>query len=418
MFRLLLFFALLAGTVNRGFAQAGSPDVVSPALSDDALKGAIWTITAQHIWNTNESRAPRQRPAPWSTVDEFKEWSKSKDAQADKSGLTVLKNQVFSRFSGEAATPRQLVDTIVANVARAKKGTELHTIDAGALANKLNTIAGLPASPTPAAQTAPAVTATQPAPAAAPVAAPVQQPDEVVQVPPAKPVPVDRASFVAQHPAFSLGLAFVLGAVLGALLMALRQSQQRNAELLNAEESRTRLTKLTSSHDAFNEMKKQADDMKEVSAEKARNLVNQPPKKRPTVNPIPQKNNPPPAVPIATAAAASAPAVAAAPAPPVARYAPAQEGGYIEERKLVAEALPQLPIMLTVDARNPDRATFTLNPYANQGKLIGDGLEQLRDYFDYELPGRISSVAAAAPGQLVRQGDGWQVSTLARLEVR
>ena len=101
------------------------------------------------------------------------------------------------------------------------------------------------------------------------------------------------------------------------------------------------------------------------------------------------------------------------------RYAPAQEGGFIEERRVVADALPQLPIMLTVDMRIPDRATFILNPYVNQGKLIDEGLEQLRDYFDFTLPtGKITSIAAAGAGQLQRQDDGWEVTRPARLHVR
>lgn len=101
------------------------------------------------------------------------------------------------------------------------------------------------------------------------------------------------------------------------------------------------------------------------------------------------------------------------------RYAPAQEGGFIEERKVVTDALPQLPIMLTVDLRIPDRATFILNPYVNQAKLIGDGLEQLRDYFDFTLPaGKIASVTAAEAGQLRRQYDGWEVIRPAQLLVR
>ena len=100
-------------------------------------------------------------------------------------------------------------------------------------------------------------------------------------------------------------------------------------------------------------------------------------------------------------------------------YAPAQQGGFIEERKTVAEALPQLPIKLMMSTKTPDRATFTLNPQVNQDKLIGDGLEQLTDYFEFALPaGRIVSVTAAGAGQLRRQGEGWLVHKPARLNVR
>lgn len=101
-----------------------------------------------------------------------------------------------------------------------------------------------------------------------------------------------------------------------------------------------------------------------------------------------------------------------------ARYAPAQETGFLRDSKLATEPLPQLPILVTLDSAADDKAAFTLSPHVNQAKLIGDGLHQLSEFFDFDLPtGRIAAVSADAPGQLARQGDGWQVVRRARLLV-
>jgi len=101
-----------------------------------------------------------------------------------------------------------------------------------------------------------------------------------------------------------------------------------------------------------------------------------------------------------------------------ARYAPAQETGFLRDNKLATEPLPQLPIALTINQEDSEKATFTLNPLVNQAKLIGDGLHHLCEFFEFDLPtGRIAAVSADAPGQLARQGDGWQVVSRARLLV-
>lgn len=100
-------------------------------------------------------------------------------------------------------------------------------------------------------------------------------------------------------------------------------------------------------------------------------------------------------------------------------YAPAQETGFLRDNKLASEPLPQLPLLLTLSTDDPATASFTLNPHVNQAKLIGDGLHQLSEFFDFELPtGRLTAVSADTPGQLARQGDGWQVVSRARLLVR
>jgi hypothetical protein len=422
MLRLLLLLMLFGAATSadaQGLPSEAPPaSAAAPVAADEALKGLIWSKTAQHVWDANPAKAPAPRPVPWATAAEFKTWCNGPEAQADKSGLMGLKNQVIASFNGGAASAQQLADSIIANVNRAKdRKTELRKVDAKALAADLNSIPGVAGASVPAS---PPADTTLPIEAAA--TAPPPQP--VVASPAASATPQQPAGFsgfIAQNPAMSLGITFVLGMLAGALLtMVYRRPQPEPLAALRvqpvAEEPRPLRTKPISQHDAHNQAKKEAELLKQASRQPAApptpsSTKTSPAKTTPKPPPVP---SPPPAAPTPEAVAS----VPAPPLPPANWYAPAQEGGHIEERKLVAEALPQLPIMLTLDARHPDRATFTLNPHVNQGKLIGDGLEQLRDYFEYELPGRISSVTAAAPGQLVRQGEGWQVAALARLEVR
>ncbi|WP_207190718.1 hypothetical protein [Hymenobacter lapidiphilus] len=110
---------------------------------------------------------------------------------------------------------------------------------------------------------------------------------------------------------------------------------------------------------------------------------------------------------------------AEAPEVPLTRYGPVQETPFLEERKLTNNPLPRLALMLTVQSQQPDQASFTLNPHVDQEMLIGDGLNRLQQFFDYDPPlgGRINAVKAASPGILQRQADGWQVLERARLVI-
>lgn len=415
MLRLLLLlasFGIVVSADAQGLPSAAPASVVSPPSADDSIKGVIWTMTARQVWNANAAKAPMHRPAAWATATEFKSWCNGKEAQADKSGLMPLRNQVWGGFAGNPASSRQLVDTIVANVRRAKaQKTELRKVNADALAAELAAIPGVAvatATTNPPADTVPAVkTAALPAP-------PQAQPGGASAATVASQQATGFGGFIAQNPAISLGLTFLLGMMAGALLtMVYRRSQQALASDYQpvVENPKAHKSKSLGQHEAHNQAKKEADEMKQAPARQAAPPTNQP-EKRSNEPKLASVQKPP------TATVPAAEIATPAPPAPTTWYAPAQEGGYIEERKLLAEALPQLPIMLTIDARNADRATFTLNPNVNQSKLIGDGLEQLRDYFEFALPGRISGVTAAAVGHLQRQGDGWQVTALAGLEVR
>lgn len=130
----------------------------------------------------------------------------------------------------------------------------------------------------------------------------------------------------------------------------------------------------------------------------------------------------PPAAPEA-AESAPAPDPIPAAAPPTARpkfYASAAPGGLLEHDKLAAQSMGRMALLVEPNGQNPQSARFTLNPDVDKSWLIAADLEKLRDYFTFTLPADRwpSSVEAAAPGTLTREGNGWKVGKKAALTVR
>lgn len=258
--------------------------------------------------------------------------------------------------------------------------------------------------------------------------------------------PLIKPAFFGLSPYVTMALGAVLGALAGAVLMRrkmkkesrLRQQQRRMAtpasaiETENSDMNSPKFNKLQRENRRLQEqldlLKKELADLKaRVTGVPNAPLKTAPPK-RTAPTPLPPKPAQAPAddhddllnVGLGTIAPPE-PAYEqpAAQLPPATRYGPVQETPFVEERKIVDNPLPQLALMLTVNPRNPDQASFTLNPHVNQSMLIGDGLNRLQKFFEYDPPvGRINSVAAAAAGTLQRQADGWQVVERARLIIR
>lgn len=427
MVRLIIFALLVLGSSPLAFTQ-NAPIADTTAAR---LKGAIWTATALRVWT--DLPLPGPLPQPWQTDTEFKNWLKQQP-QPDNSGLTGLKDHVVKRikdkFKKAEATPQQLAEAIVAEVFHEAKSSKsvLHKVQVGVLDKELRALLNGPTTP------------------AASVAQPTTSPvaganNPIGPSPETKTITVEngtaasdaglvsntsksavpaRASYVSTHPMLFIVLGVMLGLGLGAFAMQryLRNQQPQQPYVVQPPAVEPPIRARSKSQSSFSHRQQEVNAGLGVKAPVKQREDSSAQKAHIQADPAAE---PPIVEPSLTSAQEVEPPVAAAvpPAVPAVCYAPAQEGGYIEERKVVADALPQLPIMLRPDAKNPDRATFTLNPHVNQGKLIGDGLEQLRDYFDFTLPaGKIVAVTAAGSGQLQRAGDGWQVATLAKLSVR
>ncbi len=113
-----------------------------------------------------------------------------------------------------------------------------------------------------------------------------------------------------------------------------------------------------------------------------------------------------------------------APAPvavPACFYAPAPDVPYVEHRKLSAEPFDLMPIRLQLtEGSDGTRATYGFSPEADQGRIIADGVRNLRAFFDFELPPteQFTSIGTRQPGRLERVGERWEVREKAQLEIR
>jgi hypothetical protein len=399
--RLLLAAPLLLAS-TLGHAQA-------TATRDDSLKGRVWTATAQRIWADTKPRAPQ--PAAWPTNAAFTSWL-NQEGKKEKSGIGLLRGDVVRQLgAGHPATAAQVAQAILAEASQPPKSRAwLQKLNLPALQAALQRVTPLAAVPTAAA----AGDTTRRA------AAPVLATNDSAMAAPAPAtgaITTSEGGFFDRHP----WLAGLLGALVGAALVtaarrALRP-RSRHHHHRSPETLATPFTMNTTLPDSSevlrlqDEVQRLTHYIKQLEA-KLLHYENANPADAALAS-APAAAVPEPALapPVAPAEMPHPPAEAtpAAETPP-ARYGPVPETPYLEDRKLTDDPLPQLALMLTPDPDNPAQATFTLNPHVNQAMLIGDGLGRLQEFFEYDpTVGRVSLVEAAAPGLLLRQGDGWQV---------
>ncbi|MBD2724343.1 hypothetical protein IC234_19605 [Hymenobacter sp. BT189] len=107
--------------------------------------------------------------------------------------------------------------------------------------------------------------------------------------------------------------------------------------------------------------------------------------------------------------AATAPAETAS--GPVHYYAPAPDTPSIEHRKLSPNPLPQMPLLITLPHANADAAQFSFSPQADQSRIIGNGVRELKEFFQFELPPteQFTTIKNVAPGKLEKRDDAWHV---------
>ena len=116
----------------------------------------------------------------------------------------------------------------------------------------------------------------------------------------------------------------------------------------------------------------------------------------------------------APAVSAEVAATAAAPAPahgPLHYYAPAPDVPSIEHRKLSPNPLPQMPLLITLPQVEATTAQFSFSPQADQSRIIGNGVRELKEFFQFELPPteQFTSIKNLQPGRLEKRDDAWHV---------
>jgi len=451
----VLSLALLLSISRVGLGQT------APAPTrEDSVKGQIWTATARRVW-ADEKATPSA--TKWATGTDFSKWVLTQ--QNDKAELGSLWKAVRDQVGkDQPATPAQLAKAILTEINKRK------TNKTGALAKVNLQSLQVDLEPfVPAGSTASAVVeaadyatpaAAQPASTSRTVAED-ENPAPEVRALPAVPTytsqPLEPRYF-GMPPALAGTVLMLVGAVLGYAIASNRSKSRRKHHRHHSSSPSPAEPEISSDMNPVEyrklqnqnqQLRKELQQIKQQLSELQKQLTGAP--AAPSV-PAPAAAAHISATSLAAAAAAAqaaeaspapvapapvAPAppvvatppaaeelsieelVGAAPQPAATRYGPVQESAFLEERKIVDSPLPQLALMLTVNPRNPDQASFTLNPNVDQARLIGDGLTRLQKFFDYDPPlgGRITLVTAAAPGQLQRQADGWQVVQRARLNI-
>jgi hypothetical protein len=110
-------------------------------------------------------------------------------------------------------------------------------------------------------------------------------------------------------------------------------------------------------------------------------------------------------------ASAAAPVPALAPAGPVQFYAPAPDVPSIEHRKLSPNPLPQMPLLIKLTHPDALKAEFSFSPQADQSRIIGNGVRELKEFFAFELPPaeQFTTIKNLTPGKLEKRDDAWHV---------
>ncbi|GAB3873688.1 hypothetical protein GCM10028824_25690 [Hymenobacter segetis] len=114
-----------------------------------------------------------------------------------------------------------------------------------------------------------------------------------------------------------------------------------------------------------------------------------------------------------TAATEAAPKTAAPAASngPLHYYAPAPDVPSIEHRKLSPNPLPQMPLLITLPSAEAATAQFSFSPQADQSRIIGNGVRELKEFFQFELPPteQFTTIKNLKAGKLEKRDDAWHV---------
>ncbi|OGX81954.1 hypothetical protein BEN47_04850 [Hymenobacter lapidarius] len=124
-------------------------------------------------------------------------------------------------------------------------------------------------------------------------------------------------------------------------------------------------------------------------------------------------------------APAAAPETASTPAPaasngPIHYYAPAPDVPSIEHRKLSPNPLPQMPLLITLANAEAGTAQYSFSPQADQSRIIGNGVRELKEFFSFELPPteQFTTITNLVAGKLEKREDTWHVVQKATIALR
>ncbi len=92
-------------------------------------------------------------------------------------------------------------------------------------------------------------------------------------------------------------------------------------------------------------------------------------------------------------------------------YAPAPDVPSIEHRKLSPNPLPQMPLLVMLSHAETTIAQFSFSPQADQLRIIGNGVQELKEFFAFEVPlnEQFTTIKNLSAGKLQKREDTWYV---------
>ncbi|OGX88658.1 hypothetical protein [Hymenobacter glacialis] len=101
-------------------------------------------------------------------------------------------------------------------------------------------------------------------------------------------------------------------------------------------------------------------------------------------------------------------------------YAPAPDVPSIEHRKLSPNPLPQMPLLITLAHAEASTAQYSFSPQADQSRIIGNGIQELREFFVFEVPlsEQFTTITNLVAGKLEKREGTWHVVQKAEIALR
>lgn len=418
--------------------RATGPEAARPLAAQQ--KGRIWTIALHRGW---PDYAPN---SSWATHEAFYAWLvKQKGAASSeiKAFKGIVHSFIEATYHHKEAAPAELATAMKTKLPEFLRdiGKPLAAPDATQLEQQLNEVVDSVESPSPPRSASAASSSDRVEPASA--ALPMKPPGEDEAGNSASPTPFILPKDAQDSNGFFWGLGgVILGLGIGFLLGrksggAKPRTHDSSAAVARAHPNdqpgktdwtpRKKSTALPPA--AIEQQEPRTTNSLEHSLATQPSVLTTQPMKKPIEEPTENApTEPHPALPEERLEAIGHAAgeevlfevAAVAPAAATQLYGPAPDVPSIEARKLTPQSLPQMPICLRLGQPQAITGSFVLNPLAEQSRLIGNGIRELKTFFDFDLPlpDNFSFISTSRPGKMELRDGTWHLVEKAKIELK